>query len=303
MAYVVPLSNFRPAPRYDGVKWATAVIEQAAAPDGASTDLETKAVPSYADAAAPPEVSYTTSLATLPPDVGWFRLRFLDATGGVSYSDWIGPSGYPTTEELVGESSVTELTEATEDDQDLWRDEAIGAVEYFTGQSFEAWTGTLTVDGRAGDVIYLPRRLDSMSGFAVAGASWPLESVALGDDHDRIFRLAAYAPNYYVQAIRSISGYVERGFETGRASVAITGTWGWVTVPRAVRRAIRLDMEDAALAEANGLAGTVRAYRKLGLKGISQGNLRADVGDAPALSPRVARLLGPYAWQGIGRTA
>ena len=59
-----------------------------------------------------------------------------------------------------------------------------------------------------------------------------------------------------------------------------------------------MDMEDTALADANDLAPTIRAYRELGLRGISQGNLNASFGSVPGLSPRVVRLLTPYTWLG-----
>ena len=119
--------------------------------------------------------------------------------------------------------------------------------------------------------------------------------MVLSDDHSRLHRSPSVGIGYYEQAMAEVSG---EQFPLGFGNVAIDGTWGWATIPENVITALRWDMEDTAVADANPLSGTVRAYRKLGLRNIAQGNLTADMTGTPSVSGRVAQLLRPYMWQG-----
>jgi hypothetical protein len=304
--YVVTLSNFRPVPRYDGVLWENATIQEATTPQGAWDDVETFAITTYSPATAPPELSFTTDQATLSSSTGWFRVVFDDGSGGVSYSTPVGPSGYPTTEDLIADSAVTELTSLPEDEQDALREASINAIEEFCNQSF-TWEPATTykVDGGGTSVIYLPRRLVSLTAIDVPESSVSLSEVAVNGDKDKlILSIGPASFGYYQTAIRELSTSYPMRFTFGVGNISITGDWGWEAVPAPVKVAIRKDMEDTALADANGLSQTARAFRKMGLRDVSQGNLRASVSGAYGLSPEVMSLLDRYVWMGpIGSVA
>jgi hypothetical protein len=304
--YVVTLSNFRPVPRYDGVLWTSATIQEATSGQGTWANVETFAISTYSPATAPPELSFTTDQATLSSSTGWFRIVFSDGTGGVSYSAPVGPSGYPTTEELIADSAVTELTSLPEDEQDALREASINAVEEFCNQSF-IWepNKTYTLDGQGTMTLYLPRRLVNLTALNVPDSSATLSEVVINDLKDRIILVKNIANmGYYQTAISELSGNYALRFTYGQGNIQVTGDWGWETIPKPVKVAIRKDMEDTALADANGLSQTARAFRKMGLRDVSQGNLRASVSGAYGLSPEVMGLLDRYVWMGpIGSVA
>lgn len=205
---------------------------------------------------------------------------------------------YPTTAELVAASAVEELTGLTVPQQAGLRDLAIVAVEAYTGQKFEPLVGTIRVDGPGGRELYLPRRVEAISGITAGGTDLDLSEVELSDDGDRL-SWAPLVTDYATRAMRE-DGYADsRTFRRGANAVRITGTFGWSVVPAAVVQAIRLDMEDQALADASGLAGPVASARRLGLRDVSQGNLRMSLGGhAGGVSGRVQRLLSRYVWHG-----
>jgi hypothetical protein len=76
---VVSFTGFRPASRFDGQQWVSVRIEEATAPDGPWTVIDTIALPPQADPENPPEFSFTTELATL--EHGWYAVVFIDDTG------------------------------------------------------------------------------------------------------------------------------------------------------------------------------------------------------------------------------
>jgi hypothetical protein len=75
---VVTFEDYVPPPRYDGIKWTQARIQEAPASTGAWTQLEVKTIPDYPDPTTPPTLNFTTELATL--EEGWYRIVFVDAT-------------------------------------------------------------------------------------------------------------------------------------------------------------------------------------------------------------------------------
>lgn len=80
MTVVVSLSDYRPSPRYDGLPWTQARIEEAAASSGPWTILETVNLsPVDADPRNPAYRNFTTALGTA--DGLWYRVVFLDAGG------------------------------------------------------------------------------------------------------------------------------------------------------------------------------------------------------------------------------
>lgn len=304
MAFVVSVENFRPTPRHDGVLWTQARLEESLSPTGPWSALETFSISSYGDAAAPPELDFTSDVGTINPDIAYYRVVFLDGGGNVNESEPIGPSGYPTTEELVSESTVTALTSLTEVEQDALRASSITAIEEFCNQSFSYEpNATYRCDGNGTGVLYLPRRAISITAITVPDSAVVLSDVLLNSDGDRLFVSNGItdplAHGYYSAALRSFDDVQwPMKFTFGSGNIIITGNWGWASVPNYVKIAIRKDMEDTALADANGLSQTARAFRKLGLRDVSQGNLRASVTGAWGLSPDVMALLDRYVWMG-----
>ena len=198
-------------------------------------------------------------------------------------------------------STVEELTSLEEAQQDALRASAIMGVEEFCQQSFEPFEGVIEVEVDNGDEVWLPRRVRTLGSITPDGAD-PLDLSALALTHDGqrlLWRTNYVGVGYYEQALYEVSGGdYPKHFQRGLMS--IDAEWGWGSVPEAVVLALRYDMEDMALADANALSSTVTVFRKLGLTNISQGNLRADLGVVGALSPRVVRLLEPYTFMGRG---
>jgi hypothetical protein len=82
MTIVVSLEDYRPAPRYDGLPWTQARIEEAAAITGPWTTLETVNLsPVDADPENPAYRNFTTVLGTVTEQ--WYRIVFLDAAGNI----------------------------------------------------------------------------------------------------------------------------------------------------------------------------------------------------------------------------
>lgn len=198
---------------------------------------------------------------------------------------------YPTADELIAASTVTELIELTPDQQEGMRQAAVTAIEAHCNQSFEPVVETRIVDGTRKRKLYLPKRLEELTSVSVGGAV--LSSVELAEDGDFIELPPGVGLGYYEQTLREVSGERWYGFD---GQLSITGTWGWTLVPDPVKTALRLDMEEQALADTHELSSTITSYRKLGVASISQGNLRMQLGDEIMLSPRVQRQLARYVW-------
>lgn len=204
---------------------------------------------------------------------------------------------YPTTADLVAASSVAELQNLTQPQQDALRAVAINNIERYCGQKFLAFDGSLAVDGSGGAELWPERRVESLTDIAVHGTGIDLTDVVVSEKGDRVY-LAPVSANYAVRAMRE-EAYDTRTFRAGAGTVTLTGTFGWTVIPDAVFQAIRIEMEEQAVADASALSGPVAAWRRLGLRDISQGNLRATIGDPSLLSPRAAALLtADYVWQG-----
>lgn len=208
--------------------------------------------------------------------------------------------GYPSAEDFVAMSSVDDLTNLTLEQADGLRSSSIAAIEDYCGQTFGGTeVATKLVRAAGSSLLYLPARLESVDAIAVEGVSQTLSDVVLADEHDRLHLPAVVGGNYYERTLRELAG--EPSPRSWHGEVAVTGTWGWPTVPENIITAIRFDMEEQAVAEKNGLAPTIMAMRKLGVRDVSQGNLRMTIGDEVVLSGRVVRLLNApgLLWQGI----
>lgn len=210
---------------------------------------------------------------------------------------------YPTLDDLLEASATEDLTGASPAEQTTYYVLAIQAVESYTGQRFESEDAVERVDGSGGSEVYLPRRLLTLDSVAqVDGDALDLTNfdVAVGVNSARLV-WAALDTSYYAQAMRAVQGWVDtRTFRTGVRNLLIAGTWGWEDPPPEVVAAIRLDMEDQAGASGLALAGTIHAYRRLGVRDVSQGNLRLTLDPiaAQSLSPRAAALVHHLIWTG-----
>lgn len=205
---------------------------------------------------------------------------------------------YPDVDTLVDGSSVTELSDLSDDERDEVRTMAILAVESFCNQSFDEEIATeRTVDGSGSRRLILPKRLSSLDTLTVYGGSLVATEVALTEKRDQlIVSPDAFPGNWYSQAIRDDRKPV---FPLGSNTVTIEGTWGWADdeFPNPVAIAIRKDMEEQAYALTNPISTTTRAFTKLGMTSISEGPLdvrldRQHIG----MSRQVAMLLEPYVW-------
>jgi hypothetical protein len=212
---------------------------------------------------------------------------------------------YPAADDLVILSNIDELINLEPEEQEQLRRSSIAAVEEYTNQSFEALEDAeLAVDGTGTKTLFLPKRLETLSELTVSGSGLTATDVILPASKDRlIVSAAAGIGNYYEKVMRDFDGNQPLRFTYGVGTVQISGDWGWDECPQDVADAILLDMEDQALADANQLSDTIRAARVLGLRDISQGNLRAAIDFTPSLSIQAQRLLLPYIWIGqVGAT-
>lgn len=306
MAFVRSFTSFRPSPRYDSVPWNRVRVQEAPAPTGPWTTIDTQGLsPLDADPSKPANRSFTTDDATLAD--GWYKIVFLDAS---DLEDAATPikfpetGGYPTVSELVGESDVVALTALSPDGQEaLWLATKL-AIDMYTNQTFDYQPGvTRTMDGSGKRVQYVPKRLDSMTALSVTGSGLTLSDVLISEQHDKIeVRPTAGFSSYYVRAMMEIQDNPPLSFVPGTGTVQITGNWGWPGFPAPIREAMRLDMEDQAVSDTSSLSEQLRAYRKLGVRDISQDALSVGFTEYEArfinLSDRVRTLLDAYIWQG-----
>jgi hypothetical protein len=210
-------------------------------------------------------------------------------------------TSYPTCAELVAESTIAALTALSTPQQEDIYAASVAAIEEFCGQTFDLQPDTTKVlDGTGSDVLYLPKRLETITALVVEGSALSFGDVILDEPFDRLVVKpnVAGTMNYYSRALLTFESGLSFSFTHDEENVTITGDWGWSTFPGPVRTAIRKDMEDTALADSNLLNQTIRAYRKFGMRDISQGNLRATFGFAPGLGDEVIHLLQPYVWVG-----
>lgn len=188
---------------------------------------------------------------------------------------------YADAQTLVAASSVEELLQLTDDEQEKLRRTSIRAVEAFCGQRFDARVATRVLDGDGSGKLALDERLAAITGLALptnAASSLDLSDVALSDKRDVLY-VTADAGSGGTWATRVLRQGLSPVFPTGSGTVSITGTWGWLdsempaTVDTPVGIALLLDMEDQAKAHRYGLATQVRAQTRLGVRSVSQGPL------------------------------
>jgi hypothetical protein len=303
---VVSLTGFRPLRRFDEVPWERARIEESATGiDGswASRGVQ-NLVPVDTDPAQPAIRDFTVTNAVLA--AGFYRVVFLDEEDNESPSPAIysGPSaldGYPSTGSLLSDSSEDALLDLDGSDQDRLRIAAINAVEEYTGQRFVPEPLTRTLDGSGSGVLRLDRRLAELDTLVVERSGLTESDVLLSEDKTRLhIRAELGALNYYEKVMIDFADSRPL-FTYGVGTVEIAGTWGWASdeFPEAVGEAIRVDMEDKALASSHQLHNNIRAYEALGLREIQQGELRLrrDPVQQATLSERAQGLLLGLIWQ------
>lgn len=309
------LKGYRPSPRYDALPWDRVRVEEApdspAEPVGAGADLGVIVLnPLDADPEHPAARNFTIENASAPPR--WYRLVFFrNAAPGVEDpSDWDYYSGlsegYPGTLDLVAQSSVAELIGLTLEQQDALREIAISDVEQFTGQRFLPRVGTLVEDGTGGDELPVSEHIVELTAISVKGTSVDLLDFDVAPDGDRVYfkNPVGAGGGYYGRTLGALmmesDALDSRTFRSGPGTVTLTGTFGWPTAPEPVVQALRIQMETQARADASALSPIVSQARRLGLQSISQGNLRAQVGNPALVAPEAARLLADYVWTGRG---
>jgi hypothetical protein len=204
---------------------------------------------------------------------------------------------YPTAAEIVGQSAVPELTSLSAGQLEGLRAASISAVEGFTGQKFEPWTGTLTVPASGGRELFLPRRIEEVTAVVLGSAHGDLTNFALSADGSSLM-WTARSTHYAVRAMLLDDPWADaRTFRTDVGHVSITGRWGWSQPPAEVMQALRIDMEEQAQADASGLAGSIAAYRRMGVTEVAQGNLRVGLGPlSHPLSLRAQSMLAHLVW-------
>src|SRR5262245_54429925 len=204
---------------------------------------------------------------------------------------------YPTAPELVAESNIPALTTLTPDEQQELYELSVSAIEEFCGQTFDyEANATKLLDGPGSDVMFLPKRLEALDSLYIINSTLDVGDVTLSPNKDRLEVITGLGAqrNFYSWALLSFEDTLTFNFAYGLSNVEVGGDWGWQTFPTPVRTAIRTDMEDTALADTNLLNQTVRSYRKMGMRDISQGNLRAAVNFAPGLGDDVINMLQPF---------
>lgn len=102
MSFVVTLASFRPIPRFDGIPWTIANVQEAAGSTGPWLTIETfdPLAPVEPDATAPIARNFTTDQAVL--EEGWYRVVWEDVNGNTEISD-------PVARRRVGPVSVAEV--------------------------------------------------------------------------------------------------------------------------------------------------------------------------------------------------
>jgi len=297
-------TGFRPSPRYDDVSWNRVRIGESATIDGAYTVIDTILFTSIGGPDSDPENpmprNFTTSNATLT--VAWYEITFLDASDNEDVADPVRfpGGGYPSAAELVTDSEVEALTTLPYADQQVLYLSSRYGIEEYCGQVFDYQPGvTRLEDGSGRRKINLTKRLEALDTLVVEYASLDAGDVHMNEEHSALYVNAnAGIGNYYERAMYEVQGRPSLTFTAGPQTVSITGDWGWLDFPEPVREAMRIDMEDQALADTNALGDTLRAFRALGLRNVAQGNLQAAMSSTNALSERAVRLLNPFVWSG-----
>jgi hypothetical protein len=210
---------------------------------------------------------------------------------------------YPAIATLIAVSNESALIEADTDKQQAFYAAAKRAIEGYCGQRFDRWDAVRVLPGNGSRELPLPVRLAEIDSLEVAGggSSLAVTDVALSSDKDVLYvKPTADSGTWVTRVMRESRPPI---FPMGHGAVTITGTWGWLdaempddpTTPVGI--AMRLDMEDQAVAAKHGLAETVRANQRLGLSSLAEGRVQVTQRPADITLPIDAQLvLQDYIW-------
>jgi hypothetical protein len=219
---------------------------------------------------------------------------------------------YPTADELIAGitgRAAEILAGYTAEQKDALRDSAIDAIERYTRQSFLLDVAVERIlDGTGTQELWLPARLEELTAIAIAptGIAIDLPTVTLNENRSRLSFRGYSSAGWAMKAQAQAWGVPAEGrtWPATNDSVHIIGDWGWPEIPTAVITALRMDIEDAALADDDSLTAMVQALQAQGVKSMRQRNLALElrggaVGDETVVSPRVQRQLAGYVWDHI----
>lgn len=290
---VVSLTDFTPAPRYDAVAWASAIIEEAPAASGPWTLLDTIALsPLDADPTTPSSRSFTITNATASTGL-WYRVQFVDGAGGLGEYATPVYNGDQTSllasvEELEARLGI-EFTDAEE----LRAATLLGLVsDLIRGHVRQRITlvtnDVLTIPGSWGDRILLPERpvvkVSSITAtFYNSGTPVDLPSLAWYVDKDELVRYA-FPVGLDRHFFTNGNGWLGPGY-----TLAITYDHGYdagaIPMPRqlAVAKSVALEVAarvwiNPAAAAQSTIAGVSASYTAAGLMFTTEET--ADLRDA-----------------------
>lgn len=217
---------------------------------------------------------------------------------------------YMTPAQLVAASTVDALTSATADEHQRWWTAAKRAIERFCGQTFEEVPATRVLDGNDGKRLPLDKRLATLVELSVSAPGFPtslaVTDVALTEDHDALYVLpdALTGGTWATRALREGRPAV---FPAGFGTVSIGGTWGWLDtelppdLTNPVNVAMLAEMEDQALVKTHGLAESIRAAARMGLRNTADGRVNAEL-EVPdiVLSVESQSALDDLIWHPVG---
>jgi hypothetical protein len=113
MTQVVTLEGFQPSPRYDGLAWTQARIEEGTASVGPWVTLETQNLsPVDADPTNPATRNFTTQLAG--DGELWYRIVFVDADGDIGQPTYPVQNTAPTRPVYASTSELARLLRVSE---------------------------------------------------------------------------------------------------------------------------------------------------------------------------------------------
>jgi len=144
MTQVVTLQGYRPSPRYDGIPWTQARIEEGTASVGPWALLETKNLsPVDADPSNPATRNFTTELAG--DGELWYRVVFKDATGDLGQPSYPVQNTAPARPIYASTSELAQLLRVSESQ----RHAALRRVLESAAQEIDDEIGTADIHGVA----------------------------------------------------------------------------------------------------------------------------------------------------------
>lgn len=190
MTQVISLENYQPTPRYDGLPWTLARIQEAATADAVALDwttLETIVLtPVDADPTEPASRDFTTALAS-DTDGLWYRIVFVDALGNdllpTAPVQNVAPIvSYATTTELARILKIRQPTDEQRDAMERVLLTAAGEInaeiDLDTDEGLTSWQVALAAEVNLERAVEHWRQQESPFGLIGFGAELPAERTA-----------------------------------------------------------------------------------------------------------------------------